>query len=650
MDDHGLRYAKPMKLGFDELEWLQREHNERARHSRLVGLRTPGLLLDTVQGSDLRTAWRVADDDDDGTVSIAPPTNGLAGLIDADGYLVILREAGALEIPDDGTWYTLVVRRKVDDYERGTLILTTGSTTVQGVGTEFTRYKGFTGDAVGDLKRGTRLRIDASDTGNGNAGTLVVDTVVDDTNLTLTAAPAGSTESGVRFTVAGEFAGPTPAEPDIHLRIVPEFELVARTRVPADGDLVLYDVMRDSGNVPQVTLIDRRHANVSRERHERGITALVPKTEYADAAPYLAASLHVDTVYTPPGGQSAQTFAVAPGSGSDGSSAGPNLVMVAVLSGGSLECRQQTRDLRTWTAGGQVEASGVSTGYLSGCALAQLPRGSGNTHMAVWLAGAVNTFVRRFSADDGDTWGTSAVIWDATVIDPSDQVLSPHLLLTRRGRLILFAGYFHFARTTNRYSLRYIYSDDYGATWATNGHAGFPIVDLPASGTYQSAYRPHAVQDLNGTIWTVYEYENPTQRIGLVRSATEDLPDPASTADPGHEIGDGTNDKKDPCLWASPDGNLVCLYTSFAATNTRVNAALITARNDGTGAITRPIHSTMSRLWTVQTGAGVGEIELAIGQSRSLPLAFYIDPVPADDPIKQVPLLPIRVPILGYIE
>lgn len=558
--DHGLNYPAGLKLGYDELNWLQYENNERGRHARLAGMRQPGLLVGVTLGTTLDGRWLP-------TINanrLVIDASDRPSFVDADGYLVTLTEDAEITIPDDATWYTLVARRSTSAYERGRIALTTGSKTVTGTGTEFTRFRGYTTHAAGSLRRGTMIRIDEDDSSQGNGGLYEVDEITDDTTLILRTAPAGSTETGLRFSVAGQFAGVTPSgsDLDIHQRIVPEFKLVARTASPAAGDLVICDVKRDSNASPEVITLDRRHANLWHPlQQRRGHSRLAPDLRVLPG-PTFYCTMRRSAAYTPVSGY-ACGCAGAPAvlTSTETTDSTPQLVLIVETSEADIATRIQLAD-GSWTDGGQVIADGTP-GEGDAPAIAALPVASGYTHLAAWVNSSRIAIVGKRSPDNGATWaGAETVIWDASSAESHADLTNPQLLLTRRGRLLLIAGH---RDSSNQYSIRYVYSDDYGQTWETNNHAGYPIVDLPSDGTpWREASSPCCVQAPDGRIWTLFMQHgvdggNPITCAAFVVSVDEDSPTPADPAAPGQQLFDPDNDHRVLAAWAAPDGSIVVL-------------------------------------------------------------------------------------------
>lgn len=647
--NHGLAYIKNLKIGDDELEWLQFENNERTRRERLAHSAQTGLVLPVRYGA-FRNAWRVFDSDDDGSLSISKGDEGHAVAYDSDGYAIVMSEDAdeAVTVVNDATWYTLVMRRQVWTKERGTLTLTTSSATVVGSETEFTRYRGYTTDAVGLARRGTRIRIDAADSSFGNEGEYEIDTNPDDVNLTFRTSALGTDESGIDFYIKGDFAiQPVAVDGgDIHKRVTPEFALVAQTRIPADGDIILYDVKRDDGaGPPKVTLIDRRHANRWRAvEYERRLTRLVPLAHWAAADPgdYFSPKLDRNTVHLS-GANLVAGIGVAPGKGQV-----PAVAVVAFSTADEVVAYQLSQDTRTWSVAGTVISSGV-TG-ITPTAIERLPANHPNgTHVCIYVK-TVKLY-RKFSTDQGTTWGSEALIWDPTLDTAADKVFSPGVLLTRRGRLIIWAQYEdNSAPVGQQYDLRYIYSDDYGTTWNTNINAGFTMLQALTAAAGVESWEPHMAQDpITGTIWTVSR-NNASTKIRIWESANEDLPDTSlGVSDNGKTIGEeAVGNKQHPVVYPGNGGQSV-IFAINNGTDCNLHQILTGYTASTAGALTKPDDWEYLSPWIriVDGGSlGAGSDSLAICQRGGL--VFLLAESPAgNDSVFAISLLPTEVNMAG---
>lgn len=280
----GLRFKSELLLGLDELQWSQGMLDDLARARRVALTRQAGIIVPHFGGLEgLSNLWGVSLDSDGVlSVQVQDVANGIsfnkAMLVDVDGYAVVATpdaESNYIEtsvsVNDDGEWYTVQVRRAATTKDKGLLTFSSGSPTVTGVGTEFTRYAGYTGD---DFDRGTLIHIDAGDSAS-LAGDYEIDEVVDDNEITLrTNAPASA--SAVPFSVQGRFYSTVPTDGVIHQRSELEFRVVAVTRgPPTDGWVNLADVRKMPSGTPTHYIIDRRVESLWRPVQSFGRSATV---------------------------------------------------------------------------------------------------------------------------------------------------------------------------------------------------------------------------------------------------------------------------------------------------------------------------------------------------------------------------------------
>lgn len=559
-DTDGLLYKYQHRLDHDDLQWLQDENGRVLRAHRKGRMASPGLIVARSSGGSLEDNWKVHDDDDDGILTVVadvsslllPSMPAVATAIDADGYLIPLPEdSETVTVPNDATWYTLVVRRVTTKIEPGTWTVTTGSAAVVGVGTEFTRYAGYTTDAAFN---GTKVRIDAGDTANGNDGTYEIDTITDDTHLTLRQAVNGTNESGLLFRVAGDFAQTTPADPDIHQRTEAEFELVALTRSPATGDFALCDVKRDdAAGPPKCTIIDRRGGSLyraaTRTNGQWNGIEIQPRLTFDTGSPFTAAAADVNQI-AGIAGTGMVKVSLAPAEDD-------NLLVVLGTFDGVV-----TYDIRsyhfdhttnTWALSVDVDVTGGATNPT----LSRLPSGSGATHIVVY--NRANKLWSRTSPDNGTTWSaeSGASIWDGTGLDPLDVVDEPALLLLLSGRLLLAASYHDDtpAAGLDPDQVRVIYSDDWGATWSTNGNAGWTARAISPA---VAATKPALGQGPDGRIWLGYVEAGNEVRLAYSTSDTGTAWF-ASTLS-GTQTAITGDTQTAPTLWVGPEGQVVVLY------------------------------------------------------------------------------------------
>ena len=565
---HGLAYLNELKIGIDELQWLQFEGHERLMRRFLASFMSHGLICGRTRRNSLDSAWEVHDDDDDGTISIRAAVNRVVGgsngsqahawAVDKDGYPIQLDEEldiGAL--PNDATWYTVACRRYLEQYERGVLNVTLGSANVTGVGTEFTRYAGVTTDGFG---RGTRIRIAAGDTASGHTGTYEIDQVTSDTTLVLTAAVGGTAnENGIPFTVAGEFAITIPADPDIHQRWIPEFEVMARHRDPANSDLILFDVKRDDAGAPKVTLIDRRAANLYRKAPNlsasRGLD--IDNESYIDTSGALVEKKNA--VYTGAAGEHAWDLALAREADDR------MLALISIQATTTIHVREYDNEQDVWqnpAGGGAV----TITAFGAWCALEQVPPETGTTHQSFFVHTGDFKVYQSPTTDNGQTFAVPAAIWDPTAVAANDRIVGLFSLLTRNHRLFLFGSYYHFHAVNPYTQIRYVYSDDYGVTWNTNANAGYGASPFVFN---QDHINPAAVQGPDGLIHLSYK-SSTGNIINLMSDDETGLAWALVAANYSSIAPLGGYTNHGPAPFVSPDNILAVLYSTENGGNVQV--------------------------------------------------------------------------------
>lgn len=554
----GLLYKRYQRMGLDELQWLQYQNIEDARRLRLAQMRSFGLGGVRQPGGILGDTWRVVDEDNDGSVSVlfgsehtGRPSFGW--FVDSEGYTVLIdaTDAEALLVPDDNTWRTLVVRRVASEYEPGTITVTSGSATITGSGTVFTRYSGKTSSGFG---RGTRLYLRAPSL---NPGVYEIDSIASDTSMTLVAAIVGTNEAGVAFSIAGDFATSPPANRCIHQFDTYEFELVTRTITPSNADIILADVKRDSGETTQVQILDRRHANLyieARTDHSRDVL-IEPLMRGATGSPFSPSQPSVVTAYN---ATNALHVHSAPCRLSQ------DILMVIQDSTTQIVSRHLGPD--------GVAASTVvidNAGTATDPGVVRLPLTVFETtdtpaypsHLCCYVK--AQKLYYRTSPSDGSSWSAETLIMDPTAIDASDTIEHPVPILLRSGRLLVVLGYYSDADT--QWSVRYIFSDDYGTTWDTNTNAGY-VAYLSPLGT-NDARAPSCRQLPDGRIFVVCQEgdngggdEFATWWIG----ASEN--DPSVVGDEYYwaSLPDTSYVLTDPEIYVTPDDGICIIGTAWA--------------------------------------------------------------------------------------
>lgn len=643
----GLKYLGDLLLGVPELIWLQAEYSELRKQAIQANMAECGWIGRWWAYGEQGFGWTVYDRDGDGVLRMRTLETALsldrpelwgkpsrfAGVVDSGEFLDVPFENDAplaVTVPDDATWYSLVVSPVEVVFAEGTLTVTTGSATLAGVGTDFTRFAGKTTDSI---PRGLKMRIDPADTASGNEGTYEFDTITDPETATLTTPINGTDESGVRFRITGDYFGAIPADPDIGIHVEPLWELVPRTPTRPVGKLFVMDVMRDTGALPPAIIIDRRHSNIY-----RSISTLHPQFRGYTARPTQRItpivhgySLGYNTVFD----DANDVFDTSIAPSIDGK------MLAVIVENGDLHFREWDPNInhdRQFDIGSiddqNWETIGVEiTGDAGRCGIVDmpvLPLFGAATHMLVYTEGAIPPFVleMRTTADHGVSWSGAQVIWNPTLVDPADSLFSPDIIVTRGNRIIVCATYVDDSEGSHG-QLRFIFSDDYGTTWDTNGNAGYKCLDNAAN---DGADNCSLAQDDGGSIWCAYELGD-NDGIKLFRGATPETLDRTGGPDGGSNTSHGTtislvapdggsapNGVHSPALWAAPDGTVLCFYNQNYTTGggfTRNQSVYMVCAN-------REKVLYNKRLVIVEIGAGTSDISLSQSVAQGINGALHL--------------------------
>lgn len=455
----------------------------------------------------LDTLWEVHDDDADEIVAVrargvgSTPTHAL--LVTADGQavpfdpvpddeLVIPFSGGADEIPNDGNWYTVVVRATTTRTGRGALSVTSGSPNVAGDGTRFTRMAATADFPTGTLSHVTQIVVSGT---TSNDGTYAVSTITDDDTLVVASnflateviPPANWSIRGRWLSVAME-----PGDVGVLQRRTVEFEVVARVATPATGDHALADVYNDSGTL---RILDRRAGSCALFAHQFSARPmgrqLMPRLVY-DTGGGSYGSI-VRELVTPAATPQADVASCAPTR--DGS-----VLTVWVDSG--------TADLKA-TLSSQLpfalNAAVTVDSSVSSATIVALPYGHEHTHHAYYVKSGV--LHKATTDDDGATWSLSGSMWDPTTAHASNSLRDPWAILLQNGRMLVAVSYT--ANGITKRLIRYAYSDSYGGSWDTNSGAGYTAM----SSVGNHLDRPGLAQDVTGRILLAYEADSSPRRI-----------------------------------------------------------------------------------------------------------------------------------------
>jgi hypothetical protein len=503
-DTDGINGQRLQAIGLVEA-LAERDTLQRAqRYALMANTADPGLICRRHLGA-IGRAWRVMQPTGGGPTLrvLTDNSNGFWGApvgatgIDAKGRVLQLdvdpgqtyRTLSEAIPPDDGVWRTLVVRFVHTKYEPGTLTFTAGSKTVTGTGTVFTRMTSRTDlytAATGQGEFPARFVVDSG--GNANGGTpWVVDAVASDTSLTLVN-NALANQSGVKVWLRAWYHMNQDPTDKAMLRIPGvEFELVTRTRFPADDDFILADVRYDSGTSARVDIIDRRGANLWRSINERDssyVPHLVLAQSWAIAGHsnslrdnHTSPTVHTRPVVALSAQPVASSTAIAPLSDGTG-------YMAAVAHADGIRSCLYLHRNEMWgdynaTSGSRtfIESSNYST-VRGSVNLLALPPQSGFTHIAIYQRNGV--IYRKLTANDGGSWGSEGTVWDlsaGTLINPTGANGGEmvHAILDRWHRIVVATSARAAVSSAGDETIRFATSSDYGVNWDTNSDGGYEI-------------------------------------------------------------------------------------------------------------------------------------------------------------------------------
>ncbi len=640
----GLLYLQNLKIGVDELQWLQATNDENARQFRLGTMLTDGLVLGRRPDGGLDTNWLVHDDDDDGTITVVAAAEsgvkpGYAALVDDEGYAAVLdRDVSLITLPNNNTWYTILAEAVDTQYEEGTLTLTAGSATILGTNTRFTQLSGKTSSGFG---RGTRIRIDAADSSGGNAGTYEVDVIVSDTELDLVEVIPGANDTIPRWTVAGDFLTTIPADPDIHQRRVMQITRNPGgiTREPASGKYPLADVKRNDALSPRVQFIDRREQRMYRSAVPSGlrtsqVTTVVPQANHdLSGGPPFTPSLNYGFGRLAVANAVANAVCPCLGSGSQ-----PNRTLLLTEDGGTIYAARD--DDPTGGALGLLFIPTGATFVGAQPSLARLPAGTSSTHVCCYVDGGI--LQARVSTNDGTAWGGAVTVLDPTLIDPADTCAWPSVIRLINGRLLVAVEYFD-----DSAGLTFIVgatSDDNGATWDNNGGVGYAIKSVPGPVPPAADIgRPSLGQSADGRIWCAYTVDG--DDIGILYS--DDYTGhfsgaPSTATNIVIEDNGFFTTVNSPALWVSPDGQPIIFFQGYrlATTHSYVCYAAV--------GYTRDSRYVLHQRVLFDNDAALGaaqDLGLAVCQDNggSLTFAWLYTPSVTDDTYV-ARLLPVSMP------
>jgi len=571
---NGVRY-KPhadtafLRVGADILNWSDEENDEKGKERRIAMFESFGLLVPRNKNGDLGWDWRAYEDvGNPGNILIGGEATGSVGvptsmvMVADDGQIITVERqhepksttpplTTGLTSPADSVWRTLVVRVAQTRYAPGVILLTNGVVAFLGTGTDFTRFSAVTTNGV---PIGTRIQVNAADS-VPLAGEYEFDTIATGTTGNLTTATTPTATGTVPFSVVGTYQLASPAavaDRDIYQRVVPEFQLVARTMTPAAGDYVIADVWYDGVTV---RLIDRRKKNLLRFRDP--LSQMYP--------PALVPMLDVD-VTSPFTGMTQQEwqFLASGNQNGDVSVTVSNALLGHDLFVFAIDAAANARLYRYEHITG---VGGPPMGFGTQTLLSTAYTGANGTHPhMIRVATQIGTelFIVVYENGAGDllmrtstnkvAWSGASVIWQPTAIDALDTVTEPYLIELKNGRIACYAIYFD--NSAGNRNVRVIYTDDKTTTWNTTGNAGIAVTTV----TVNPITCVSAAQDLTrGTVYVV-RCQNSLIRVSLIIDEGGITAEDTGSLDLGRIV-DAASVMADCDCWVSPSGYLVVVYT-----------------------------------------------------------------------------------------
>lgn len=238
------KFTSNLRLGSIELNKFQSLVQESCLQLLSSLTERFGLLNSYLSESSLSDEWKVNLGEAVLTIEISP---GRAIIPNADGLPALVRIDSPSTISlagyPDGT-YKVLIKHRASNNEKGTVDLVNNSNVINGNGTEFTRIFG----------PNRRIIV-------GNAA-YTVSSVVDDSELILTANYDGENQTGLSFRVGGWFTSNPPGLPDNIVYEYDEPEIFLKQSSKTSLEYWLAEITLSGGLITQIT--DRRGENIYR--------------------------------------------------------------------------------------------------------------------------------------------------------------------------------------------------------------------------------------------------------------------------------------------------------------------------------------------------------------------------------------------------